>query len=48
MLAIGLTGMLNKPIMDKLGFKKLSRGYYRNCIIIGIFLLLFTLLYNIL
>ena len=44
---IGLTGILNKPLMDKLGFRKLGKKYYMFSLAIGIFILLGPLLNNI-
>ena len=41
---IGLTGLLNKPFMDKLGFSKLGKKYYIISLAIGAFLLISTLL----
>ena len=47
MITIGLTGIFNKPFMDKLGFKKLGKKYYTFFLAIGIFILLGPLLNNI-
>jgi len=48
LIIMGLMGIFNKKVMDKLGFQKLNGKYYIFCLIIGLLILIFTFLYNFL